>query len=304
MSSSPFEAARAGGVVDTAVGMPKSREEMYEFYGFIRKQTRDTESREGEGGLEFPAGYMFKDVPTWDAGELDDPVAFLLAELDRHGITQAIVSVEDEPGRRAVREHPDRFFASIGIDPNDGMDAVRKIARYASEWDLKAVGAFPAGLYPQVALNDKKFFPIYAKCIEVDVTFASTVGIPGPRIPFAPQHVEMLDEICWFFPELRFVTRHGCEPWTALAVKLMLKWPNLYYSTTAFAPKHYPTDIVDYANTRGAHKIMFSGYFPAGLTYDRQFAELPAVAFRDHVWPKFLRENAQRAFKLPGAPAK
>jgi uncharacterized protein len=293
-----FEAAVAGGVVDTAVGMPKSRQEMYEFYEFIRKQTRDAESQEG-GALEFPAGYMFKDVPHFDEGEIDDPVAFLIAELDRHGITQAIVHVEDDDGQRAVREHPDRFFAGINIDPNDGMDAVRKIDRYASDWDLKCVGAFPAGLYPQVALNDKKFFPIYAKCIEVDVTFASTVGVPGPRIPFAPQQVEFLDEICWFFPELRFVTRHGCEPWTALAVKLMLKWPNLYYSTTAFAPKHYPKDIINYANTRGADKVLFSGYFPAGLSYDRQFSELPNVPFRDNVWPKFLRENAQRAFKLP-----
>ena len=291
MSNAAFEAARAGGVVDTAVGMPKSREEMYEFYSFIRKQTRDAESKEG-GGLEFPAGYMFKDVPKWEEGELDDPVAFLVAELDRHNINQAIVHVEDTPGQRAVREHPDRFFAGINIDPNEGMDAVRKIDRYAKDWDLKCVGAFPAGLYPQVALNDKKFFPIYAKCVELDVTFASTVGVPGPRIPFAPQMVEYLDEICWFFPELRFVTRHGCEPWTALAVKLMLKWPNLYYSTTAFAPKHYPKDIINYANTRGADKIIFSGYFPAGLTYDRQFSELPDVPFREHVWPKFLRENA------------
>ena len=45
--------------------------------------------------------------------------------------------------------------------------------------------------------------------------------------------------------------------------------------------------------------MIFSGYFPAGLTYDRLFTELPDVPFRDHVWPKFLRENAQRVFKLP-----
>ena len=38
--------------------------------------------------------------------------------------------------------------------------------------------------------------------------------------------------------------RHGAEPWADLAVKLMLKWPNLYYSTTAFAPKYYPDDVV------------------------------------------------------------
>ena len=43
---------------------------------------------------------------------------------------------------------------------------------------------------------------------------------------------------------------------------------------------------------------MFSGYFPAGLTYDRQFSELPDVAFRDHVWPKFLYENAARVLKV------
>ena len=28
--------------------------------------------------------------------------------------------------------------------------------------------------------------------------------------------------------------RHGAEPWTELAVKLMLKYPNLYYGDMAF----------------------------------------------------------------------
>jgi predicted TIM-barrel fold metal-dependent hydrolase len=293
-----FDAAKAGGSVDTAVGFPKSREDMYEFYGFIRKQTRDSASQEG-GELEFPAGYMFKDVPRWDAEGMDDPVQILLAELDRHNIKQAIVTPYDGPAQRALREYPDRFFAGVNVDPNEGMEALRQIDRAAEEYDLKCVHAFPAGLYPQVAINDKKFYPIYMKCVELDVPFCSTAGVPGPRIPYAPQDVAHIDEVCWFFPELKFVTRHGCEPWADLAVKLLLKWPNLYYSTTAFAPKYYPREIIDFANTRGADKVIWSGYFPAGLTYDRIFSELPAVPFRDHVWPKFLRENAQRVFKLP-----
>ncbi len=296
-----FDEARRGGVIDTAVGFPKSKEEMFEFYEFIRKQTMDSQSREGEGGLKFPAGYMFKDVPEWDADELDDPVRFMLALMDTHGLSHIVTGGGSDDERRALREHPDRFSASVTADPNLGMDALRNIDRAKEAFgdQLKLVHCFPAGLYPQVALNDKKFYPIYMKCIELDLPFCSTVGVPGPRIPMEPQLVEHLDEICWFFPELKFVTRHGCEPWTALAVKLMLKWPNLYYSTTAFAPKHYPVDIINYANTRGADKIIFSGYFPAGLSYERQFAELPNVAFRDHVWPKFLRENAQRVFRLP-----
>jgi len=97
------------------------------------------------------------------------------------------------------------------------------------------------------------------------------------------------------------VMRHGAEPWADLAVKLMLKWPNLYYSTSAFAPKHYPKAIIDYANTRGADKILYAGYFPMGLSLERIFRDMPHVPFRDEVWPKFLRENALRVLKLDGS---
>jgi predicted TIM-barrel fold metal-dependent hydrolase len=81
-------------------------------------------------------------------------------------------------------------------------------------------------------------------------------------------------------------------------VKLMLKWPNLHYSTSAFAPKHYPKAIVDYANTRGAERIIYAGYWPFGLTYERIMGDMPSVPFRDHVWPLFLRDNARRVLGL------
>ena len=105
-------------------------------------------------------------------------------------------------------------------------------------------------------------------------------------------------EVRQHFPELVFVTRHGCEPWTDLAVKLMLKYPNLSYMTSAFAPKHYPKAIVDYANTRGADKILYAGYFPMGLSLERIMTDMQGVGFKDEVWPKFLRENALRVFKI------
>jgi hypothetical protein len=81
-------------------------------------------------------------------------------------------------------------------------------------------------------------------------------------------------------------------------VKLMVKWPNLHYSTSAFAPKHYPRAIVEYANTRGADRVCYAGYFPMGLSYEQIFEQLPGVGFRDHVWPQFLRGNAERIFGL------
>jgi predicted TIM-barrel fold metal-dependent hydrolase len=280
-------------IVDAFMGIPFPESQAVKKYEFLRRQLRD----EGSMAMSMPAEYMFKGVPKYD--EISDPVELLVSELDRFGISMSLVNVStSEAARRAVREHPDRFFAGWDVDPNHGPEAVRALEHGVRELGVKTAIAFPAGLTPQVPINDEKWYPVYAKCVELDVAICVCAGVPGPRVPFAPQYVSLIDEVCWFFPELRFVTRHGCEPWADLAVKLLLKWPNLYYSTSAFAPKHYPREIVDFANTRGADKVLYAGYYPAGLTLDRIFAELPDVPFRDHVWPKFLHENARRVFRL------
>ena len=280
------------GVIDLMLSIPDA--DTSRWYKFLQPQLKDRESR----GLKMPAGYMFKDIP--EAGTQEDYIAYTLGQMDAVGIERAMIGVteESEVAKLALEQHPDRFFASYEVDPNQGMDEVRRLERLHRELGLKAATAFPAGCFPQVPINDKAFYPIYAKCVELDIPICVCSGVPGPRTGMACQKVELIDEVCWFFPELRFVMRHGAEPWTELAVKLMLKWPNLYYMTSAFAPKYYPKDIVQYANTRGADKILYAGYFPMGLSLERIFRELPDVPFRDHVWPKFLRENAIRVFAL------
>ena len=165
-------------------------------------------------------------------------------------------------------------------------------------YGVRAFTAFNAGYNPQVGLDEALMYPIYAKCVELDVPIFSCVGVPGPRFPMWPQHVERLDQIMYDFPELVFVTRHGCEPWEDLAVKLMLKWPNLYYSTSAFAPKHYPEAVVDYANSRGADKVIYAGYFPMGLSLERIMTDMQNLPLRDEVWPKFLRGNAAKLLRI------
>ncbi|HYC57051.1 MAG TPA: amidohydrolase family protein [Candidatus Binatia bacterium] len=281
------------GVIDLMLELPT--DDRGTWYDFMKPLLMDQESREL---FKFPAEYMFKAVPT--VRESDDYLGIALDEMDKYGIEKAMISVRfgNPLGARALREHPDRFIGSYAVEPNLGMEGVRDLRRAVQELGAKAATAFPAGCVPQVPINDKKFFPIYAACVDLDIPIFVCAGIPGPRVPAACQHVELIDEVCWFFPELKFVTRHGCEPWTDLMVKLMLKYPNLYYSTSAFAPKYYPKAIIDFANTRGADKILYAGYFPMGLSLERIFTDMPDVPFRDHVWPKFLRENALRVLKL------
>jgi hypothetical protein len=272
---------------------------MKETYRFITQQTKDQESKED---FEFPVEYMFKDVPDKELTRSDDPVAITLAEMDHWGVEKGMIGVGGgglrEITERALGQHPDRFIGSVNVDPNRGMKDVRFIQQAYDEWGIRGATMFPAGTFPQIPINGKQMYPIYAKCAELGIAVFCCAGVPGPRLKFACQHVELIDEVMFDFPELVFVTRHGCEPWTDLAVKLMLKWPNLYYSTSAFAPKYYPKDIVDYANTRGADKIIYAGYFPMGLSLERIMTELPNVPFKDDVWPKFLRENALRVLGL------
>ena len=281
------------GIVDLMLGIPS--DDQKSVYDFMRPLFRDKESIQS---FDFPVQYMFKEFPKVEKQE--DYITFTLQLMDKYGIEKAHIGVSREGvvSQKALREHPDRFFASAGTDPNKGMEGVRELVHLYEHFGIKSVSAFPCGNFPQIPIGDREWYPIFAKCVELDLPFNCCIGVPGPRIPMAPQHVEQLDEICWFFPDLKFVMRHGAEPWCDLAVKLMLKWPNLYYSTSAFAPKHYPKAIIDYANTRGADKIMYAGYFPAGLTLERIFGDMPNVPFKDSVWPKFLRENAVRVFKL------
>ncbi len=277
------------GIIDTMIGFPADDFKMYDF---IRAQLKD-----GSTKFDFPVEYMFKTVPKEIYGS-KDPISITLHEMDKHGIEIGMIGVGGDVSQKALKDHPDRFLAAGHVDPNRGMEGIRDMVRQHEEFGVRAFTAFNCGYNPQVGMSDAKMYPIYAKCVELGVPIFSCAGVPGPRLPMWPQEVRLIDQVMYDFPELVFVTRHGCEPWEDLAVKLMLKWPNLYYSTSAFAPKHYPKAIIDYANTRGADKIIYAGYFPFGLSLERIMGDMPTVPFKDEVWPKFLRDNARKLLGL------
>ncbi len=278
------------GIVDTLIGFPADQ---IEVYAGVRRSLRDRESLED---LEMPAGYMFHDVPEQARTATDAAIASTLTQMDRYGIEVGLVSlgVNRDTVEVALDRHPGRFVAGWTVDPNQGVAGLRELERVHREFRLRAVSFTPHACQPAVALDAAAAYPYYAKCVELGLPVFITVGVPGPRLPMAGQHVERLDEVMYDFPELVVVMRHGAEPWTDLAVKLMVKWPNLYYSTSGFAPRYYPDGIIAYANTRGAGKILYAGYFPMGLSLERIFGEMPEVPFRDHVWPGFLGGNARR----------
>lgn len=283
------------GVIDTMIGMPSGDRRWW-----ARSMAPLLLDEGSKGEFQHAASYMYKELPPEpEMGE--DPVAVLLREMDSYGVAQGLLPVtpEDAVATRAIRDHPDRLIGSYLVDPLRGMEGVRELETVVRELGVKAAAFFPCGCVPQVPIDDRMAYPIYAKCVELDIPIFINTGVPGPRVPMDAQEVRLLDKVCWFFPELRIVMRHGGEPWVDLAVKLMVKYENLYYSTSAFAPKYYPREIIEYANSsRGSGKVLYAGYYPSGLTLERIFRELDELPFSDVTWPKFLRDNAREVLKL------
>jgi uncharacterized protein len=56
--------------------------------------------------------------------------------------------------------------------------------------------------------------------------------------------------------------------------------------------------VLDYANTRGADRLIYGGYFPMGLSLERIMTEMQDVLLKREVWPKFLSANAARVLGL------
>jgi predicted TIM-barrel fold metal-dependent hydrolase len=242
---------------------------------------------------EHPAGYMFKDTPRVAADGL-------LTEMDRFGVERALVPVDlDEPvGRGLLESAPGRFLGCHMPDPNRGMAAVRDLRRAVDELGVVAAAAFPAGTMPQVGPDEPAYFPIFAACCDLGIPIFINAGVPGPRWPADVQHPRRLETVLAAFPELTVVTRHGAEPWVAETIAMMRSWPNLHYSTSAFAPRYYPAEIIDFANADGRDRVLYAGYFPSGLSLERIFTELADVPLHDDVWPAFLRGNALRVLNL------
>ena len=110
------------GIVDTLIG-----------FRAARHTPAVAALRESDKDQHHPHGYMFKDVPAelTENDRPDDAVAETLALMDRFGIAIGMISMTDARTPQALRDHPDRFIASLAVDGNRGMDQIREIVTTA-----------------------------------------------------------------------------------------------------------------------------------------------------------------------------
>lgn len=254
-----------------------------------------------------------REQPAWMATTRDDyfkgpksmfepaDMSALLDEMDANGVTKAVLMDNlvkpSVTARKFVADRPDRFVLAMGgVNLLRPVPALAELSAVVNDLPVVYSVVGPSfwgdGQYPP---SDAVYYPLYAKCAELDLPLCVNTGIPGPPIPGEVQHPIHLDRVCVRFPELRLCMIHGADPWWDVAIRMLIKYRNLRLMTSAWSPKRLPEALLHYLRTRGADKIIFASDWPV-LRMDRVVPEALALDLPPEVLDNYLYNNAHEFF--------
>ena len=258
--------------------------------------------------LRFARHPMFASLMRWTGQEPpaeEVPIEMTLAAMDGAGVERGILSawhgpegalISNDEVAAIVRAHPMRFAGLASVDLRAPMDAVRELRRCVKDLGMKGLRILPWlwGLPP----NDRRYYPLYAECVELGVPFCTQVGHTGPlRTSETGRPIPYLDDVALDFPELVIVAGHIGYPWTEEMIALARKYPNVYIDTSAYTAKRYPPELVAYLRGGGRKKVLFGSNFPMILPH-KALADLDTLGLDDETRALFLSGNARRVFGL------
>jgi uncharacterized protein len=229
----------------------------------------------------------------------------IVTSMDSAGIHKLMLSAWHRPGQwihhndfvaEMVQQYPDRFVGVAAVNLEKPVEAVRELERAVKELGFKALRVVP-WLW-KLPPNDKLYYPLYVKCIELDIPFCTQVGHTGPLMPSETgRPVPYLDEVALTFPELKIVGGHIGHPWTDEMIGLAWKHENVFIDTSAYLPRYYPPQLLHYLKTYGQDKVLFGTNFPQ-LPLEKCVAQVKELGLSPAIEAKFFGENARRIFRL------
>ncbi len=239
------------------------------------------------------------------------PLELTLGALDAGGIDQALISAwygpETAPAARGalisndevaalIARAPARLVGVAGADIRRPMEAVRELRRAVKDLGFKALRLLP-WLW-ELPPDDRRYYPLYAECVELGVPFCLQVGHAGPLRPSEPgRPFPYLDRVACDFPELTIVGGHIGYPWTEEMVALATKYPNVYIDTSAYKVSRYPEELIRFMRGRGREKVLFGSNFPM-IQPQAALEDLDRLGLEREAQELFLGGNAARVFKL------
>lgn len=256
----------------------------------------------------FQSQPMFESLRRWVPSTMlpgDVPLESTISAMDAAGVRMGLACawwgpsgplISNDEVASFVQRYPDRLVGIASVDLSRPMEAIRELRRCVRQLGFRGLRILPWlwNLPP----DDRRYYPLYVECIELDIPFCLQVGHTGPLCPSEPgRPIPYLDHVALEFPDLRIVGGHIGYPWTAEMISLATKYPNVFIDTSAYKVRRYPPELVEYLRGHGRKKVLFGSNHPAWSAKDC-LEDFQTLALDKEGETLFLHENAERVFKL------
>ena len=243
------------------------------------------------------------EAPASDEVAIDVTIASLDAADVQIGILSAWHApregalISNDEVARWVRQHPGRLRALAAVDLDKPMEAVRELRRRVESDGFIGLRVIP-WLW-NAPPTDRRYYPLYAACVELGVPFCTQVGHTGPLRPSETgRPIPYIDQVALDFPELKIVCGHVGYPWTEEMIAVCRKHEHVHIDTSAYTSKRLPRELISYMQTdSGRHKVLFGSNYPM-ITPERALAKLDTLDLDEEATELFLSGNARRVFGL------
>jgi uncharacterized protein len=251
---------------------------------------------------------MLASLRRWTGGAMpvqDPPIELTLTSMDGAGVEIGLLSawrgpngldlISNDEVAGWVRAHPGRLAGVATVDLDRPMDAVRELRRRVRDDGFVGLRVVP-WLW-RLPPTDRRYYALFAECVELGVPFCTQVGHTGPLRPSETgRPIPYIDEVALDFPELVIVCGHVGYPWTEEMVAVARKHENVYIDTSAYTTRRLPAELVTFLKTgTGQRKVLFGTNYPM-IDHAHALDGLDELGLSADGRYDYLHGNAARVF--------
>lgn len=204
-----------------------------------------------------------------------------------------------------IERFPEAFIGAFAsVDPWRGEWAIKEAERCVKElgmMGLKFQGAAQA-FFP----NDRRFYPLWEKCVELGCpiqlhtgTTGLGAGMPGGmgiKLKWT-RPIPYIDDVAADFPELKIICLHPSYPWQDETVAMAIHKSNIFIDLSGYMPKYIPQSLKHEIPRRLKDRVMFGSDYPM-MQFDPLFKGWEAEGFKPEIMENIYYKNAIRIFGL------
>lgn len=234
-----------------------------------------------------PTLHIDEAIAQLDREGCDAIVLACLKMWSHHHHHQLIMDMPEEVVAEAVKIGGDRFIGTAGYNPFRIDESLRRIETFVRDHNFKYVYFHPMTF--GVAPNDRRCYPLYAKCVELGIPVGLQVGHSAETLPSIVGHPMLVDDVAIEFPDLKINLSHTGWPWTGEYISMLWRHPNVYGDISAYFPKTLDPELIRAMDRQLRGKVMLGSN---GFDLTRCVRELEELPLKDATIERIKRENA------------